>query len=83
MIEQINYYKKDITFKKNDLVFFNNKNIVINKSFKKLNDKMFDLFKIIFIINSFYKLKLFKIMKTYNVFYFKFLNLIIINSLFD
>ena len=81
MIEQINRYKKNITFKKKDLVFFNNKNIVINKSFKKLNDKMFDLFKIIFIIDFFYKLKLFKIMRIYNVFYFKFLNLIITNSL--
>ena len=72
-----------MTFKKNDLVFFSNKNIVINKLFKKLNDKMFDLFKVIFIIDSFYKLKLFKIMKIYNVFHFKFLNLVIINSLFD
>ena len=44
---------------------------------------MFDLFKIIFIIDSFYKLKLFKIIKIYNVFHFKFLNLVIINSLFD
>ena len=40
-------------FKKENLVFFNNKNIVINKLFKKLNDKMFDLFKIIFIIDFF------------------------------
>ena len=83
MIEQVNRYKKDITFKKGDLVFFNNKNIVINKLFKKLNDKMFDLFKIIFIIDFFYKLKLFKIMKIYNVFYFKFLNLVVINLLFN
>ena len=44
---------------------------------------MFDLFKIIFIIDFFYKLKLFKIMKIYNVFYFKLLNLVVINSLFD
>ena len=44
---------------------------------------MFDLFKIIFVIDSFYKLKLFKIIKIYNVFYFKFLNLVVINSLFD
>ena len=72
-----------MTFKKNDFVFFNSKNIVINKLFKKLNNKMFDLFKIIFIINSFYKLKLFKIIKIYNVFHFKLLNLVIINSLFD
>ena len=53
IIEQINYYKKDITFKKNDLVFFYSKNIIINKLFKKLNDKMFDSFRIIFIINFF------------------------------
>ena len=83
MIEQINRHKKDVTFKKDDLVFFNNKNIVINKSSKKLNNKMFDLFKIIFIIDSFYKLKLFKIIKIYNVFYLKFLNLIVINLLFN
>ena len=44
---------------------------------------MFDLFKIIFIINSFHKLKLFKIIKIYNVFYFKLLNFVIINSLSD
>ena len=75
MIEQINRYKKNVTFKKNDLIFFNNKNIVINKSSKKLNDKMFDLFKIIFVIDSFYKLKLSKIMRIYNVFHFKLLNL--------
>ena len=70
-----------MTFKKNDLVFLNIKNIIIDKSFKKLNDKMFDLFKVIFVIDSFYKLKLFKIIKIYNVFHFKLLNLIIINSL--
>ena len=81
MIEQINRYKKDVTFKEDDLVFFNNKNIVINKSFKKLNDKMFDSFKVIFIIDSFYKLKLFKIIRIYNVFHLKLLNLVIINSL--
>ena len=83
MIEQINYHKKNVTFKKDDFVFLNNKNIVINKSFKKLNDKMFDSFKIIFIIDFFYKLKLFKIIRIYNIFHFKLLNLIIINSLFN
>ena len=72
-----------MTFKKDDLVFLSSKNIVINKSFKKLNDKMFDLFKIIFIIDFFYKLKLFKIMRIYNVFYLKFLNLVVINLLFN
>ena len=45
---------------------------------------MFDLFKIKIIINFFYKLKLFKIMRNYyNVFYLKFLTLIVINLLFN
>ena len=44
---------------------------------------MFDSFKIIFIINFFYKLKLFKIIKIYNIFYSKFLILIVINLLFN
>ena len=83
IIEQINRYKKDITFKKDDLVFLNIKNIVIDKLYKKLNDKMLDPFKIILIINFFYKLKLFEIMRIYNVFYFKLLNIIINNLLSD
>ena len=70
-------------FKKDDLVFFNNKNIIINKSYKKLNNKIFDLFLIKIVIDSFYKLKLFKIIKIYNVFHLKLLNLAVINSLLD
>ena len=70
-------------FKKNDLVFFNSKNIIIDKSCKKLNNKMFDSFLIKFVIDFLYKLKLSKIMKIYNVFHFKFLNLVVINLLFD
>ena len=81
MIEQINRYKKDVTFKKDDLVFFNIKNIIIDRSFKKLNDKMFGSFKVISVIGSFYKLKLSDIMKIYNVFHPKLLSLVVINSL--
>ena len=44
---------------------------------------MLDLFKIISIINSFYKLKLSEIIKIYNVFHFKFLNFVIINLLLN
>ena len=40
-------------------------------------------FKIVLIINSFYKLELFEIMRIYNVFHFKLLNLVVINLLFD
>ena len=63
--------------------FFNNKNIIINKLCKKLNNKIFNSFLIKVVIDSFYKLKLFKIIKIYNVFYLKFLNLVVINSLFN
>ena len=42
---------------------------------------MFDSFKIIFVINSLYKLKLFKIIKIYNIFHFKLLNFVVINLL--
>ena len=44
---------------------------------------MFDSFKVIFVINSFYKLKLSEIIKIYNVFYFKLLNFVVINLLFN
>ena len=44
---------------------------------------MFDSFKIIFAINSFYKLKLLKVMKIYNIFYFKLLNFVVIDLLFN
>ena len=72
-----------MTFKEDDFVFFNNKNIIINKSYKKLNNKIFDLFLIKVVVDFFYKLKLFKIIKIYNVFHFKLLNLVVINSLSD
>ena len=42
---------------------------------------MFGSFKVIFIIDFFYKLKLFEIIKIYDVFHFKLLNLVVINSL--
>ena len=83
IIEQVNRYKKNVTFKKKDFVFFNIKNIIIDKLSKKLNDKMFGSFKIIFVIDFLYKLKLSEIMKIYNVFHFKLLSLVVINSLLN
>ena len=44
---------------------------------------MLDSFKVISIIDSFYKLKLSEIIRIYNVFHLKLLNLIVINSLPD
>ena len=42
---------------------------------------MLDPFKVILIIDSFYKLDLFEIIRIYNVFYSKLLNLVVINLL--
>ena len=70
-------------FKKDDLVFLNSKNIIIDKSYKKLNNKMFNSFLIKIVVGFFYKLKLFKIMRIYNVFHFKLLNFVVINLLSD
>ena len=70
-------------FKKDDLVFLNIKNIIINKPFKKLNNKIFGSFKVIFVIGSFYKLELSEIIKIYNVFHFKLLSFVVINSLLN
>ena len=83
MIEQVNCYKKDVTFKEGDLVFLSIKNIIIDRSSKKLNDKMFGSFKVISVIGFFYKLELFDIIRIYNVFHFKLLSLVVINSLFE
>ena len=44
---------------------------------------MLDSFKVILIIDSFYKLKLFETIRIYNVFHPKLLNFIVINSLFN
>ena len=44
---------------------------------------MLDSFKIILIIDFFYKLKLSEIMRIYNIFHFKLLNFTVINSLSD
>ena len=83
MIEQVNRHKKDVMFKKGDLVFLSIKNIIIDKSYKKLDDKMLGPFKIISIIDFFYKLELFEIIRIYNVFHPKLLNLAVINPLPD
>ena len=72
-----------IIFKKDDFVFLSIKNIAIDKLYKKFNNKMLDSFKVILIIDSFYKLKLSEIIKIYNVFHFMLLNLVVINSLSD
>ena len=63
------------------MVFLNNKNIKTKRPYKKLDNKKFNLFKVIAKIGHFYRLKLPIIIRIFNVFYFKLLTLIIINPL--
>ncbi len=50
-------------------MFLNERNIVTVRLFKKLNDKMLKLFKVINFVSFFYKLKLLEIMRIYDVFH--------------
>ena len=83
IIEQINKYRQNVIFKIDDSLFLSSKNIIIKRSYKKLNNKKFDLFKIIALINLSYKLRLSKIIRIFNIFHSNLLILIIINSLFN
>ena len=63
------------------MIFLNSKNIKTKRSYKKFDNKKFNLFKIIAKVEYFYKLKLSSIIRIFNVFYFKLLILIITNPL--
>jgi len=65
------------------IIIINDQNIIIMKSFKKLNNKMLESFQIINLINSFYKLKLLKTMHIHDVFYSNLLCFVINDFLSD
>ena len=65
------------------MVFFNSKNIKTKRSYKKLDNKKFNPFKVIIKIDYFYRLKLSITIRIFNVFYFKLLILIVINPLLN
>ncbi len=83
IMNQANKHRKKINYKIESRMFLNERNIITARFFKKLNDKMLDSFQIINLIDSFYKLKLFKTMHIHAVFHSKLLRLVINDSLFD
>jgi len=83
MMNQANKHRKKINYEIESKIFLNEQNIVTARFFKKLNDKMLDSFQIINLIDSFYKLKLFKTMRIHDVFHSEFLRLVINDSLSD
>ena len=69
MFKQINKHKKKINYKLNDKIFLFSRNIIIDRSFKKLENKMLKLFSIKEKVKAFYQLQLFDFMKIYDVFH--------------
>ena len=81
MRKQINKYRKKMKYQVDDFVKFLSKNIKIIKFSKKLNDRMFNSFKIIEKISVFYRLKLFLSMHQHDVFLLNYLKFIVNDSL--
>ena len=73
MFKQVNKYKKKINYKSDDKTFLFNRNIIINRFFKKLENKMLKSFSIKKKIEAFYQLQLLNFMKVHDVFHFHFM----------
>ena len=81
MRKQINKHRKKMKYQIDNSVRFSSKNIKITRFLKKLNNRMFNSFKIIEKMNVFYCLKLFSNMHQHDVFLFNYLKFAINNSL--
>ncbi len=68
-MKQVNKYRKEVDYKIKLKMFLNERNIIIARFFKKLNDKMLNSFINLNFIDSSYKLKLLKSMHIHNVFH--------------
>jgi len=83
MMKQVNKHRKEVDYKIESKMFLNERNIVIARSFKKLNDKMLNSFINLNLINSSYKLKLSEFMHVYEVFYSDLLRFVVDDFLSD
>ena len=83
MKNKTNKYRKEVNYVINDKIFLSSKNIVIDRSTKKLKDKILDSFFITKRIKVFYELELLVIMRIYNMFYSSLLRKTSENSLLN
>ncbi len=83
MVNQANKHRKKINYEIKSKMFLNERNIVIARLFKKLDDKMLDSFKITDSVDFFYKLKLSDTMHIHNVFHSELLCSVVDDLLFD
>jgi len=72
-MNQANKHRKKVNYKIESKMFLNERNIITARFFKKLDDKMLDLFKITDSVDFFYKLKLSDIMRVHDVFHLELL----------
>ncbi len=77
MIQQVNKHRKEVDYEIESKMFLNEWNIITARSFKKLNDKMLDLFINLDFIDSSYKLKLSETMHVHDVFHSDLLRLVV------
>ncbi len=83
MMNQANKHRKKINYKIESKMFLNEQNIITARSFKKLDDKMLDLFINLDLINSSYKLKLSETMHVHDVFHSDLLRFVVDDLLPD
>ena len=69
MMKQVNKHKKEVNYKIKSKMFLNERNIITARFFKKLNDKMLDIFINLDLVDSSYKLKLSETMHVHDVFH--------------
>ena len=81
MRKQVNKHRKEMKYQVDDFVRLSSKNIKITKFSKKLNDRMFNSFKIIEKMKVFYRLKLLSYMHQHDFFSFNYLKSVVNNSL--
>ncbi len=83
IINQANKHKKNVNYEIELKIFLNERNIVTTRPFKKLDNKMLESFTVTDSVNSFYKLKLFEIMRIHDIFHFDLLRPVVNDSLFN
>ena len=69
MSRQANKHQKDVDYEVRDMVFLNSRNIKTQRPSKKLNNKMFESFKIVIKVGRAFQLELSRTMLIHNVFH--------------
>jgi len=83
MVNQANKHRKKVNYEIESKMFLNERNIIIARFFKKLDDKMLDSFKVTNSVDFFYKLKLSDTMHIHDVFHSELLRSVVDDSLSD